>query len=53
MQAKDDLYRIKSDFEGKHSDYNIDIPSIMFYKINETMKLSVDFWVEQFEPSTN
>ncbi len=40
-------YRIKTNFQVKLSDFNIEIPSIMFYKINETMELVLDFWVRK------
>ncbi|MCF8240095.1 MAG: YceI family protein [Melioribacteraceae bacterium] len=39
-------YRIKSKFEVELSDYKIDIPQVMFLKIDETMKLELDFFVE-------
>lgn len=45
-----DLYNIKSEFGVKLSDYKIEIPSIMFYKIDETMSLVLDFYVEKFIP---
>lgn len=41
-----DVYHITSGFEVKLSDYKIKIPSIMFYKIDETMSLEVDFYVK-------
>ena len=52
MQAVGDTYRIQSAFDVKLSDYKIAIPSIMFYKIDETMKLVVDFWIEKFEETS-
>lgn len=41
--------RIRTEFDVKLSDYDIKIPSIMFYKIDETMKLELDFLVELVE----
>lgn len=41
-----DGYRVKCNFTIKLSDYKINIPSIMFYKINEEMQLSVNFRVK-------
>ena len=41
-----DELRIKSNFEVKLSDHQIDIPSIMFYKIDENMQVLVDFKVK-------
>ena len=41
---KTDLgFRITSSFELKLSDYKIDIPELMFMKINETMRLELEF----------
>ncbi len=39
--------QIASDFDVKLSDYNIPIPSIMFYKINEIMALKLNFMLQQ------
>ncbi len=44
-----DQLRIKSTFPVKLSDHQIKIPSIMFYKIDETMQVEVDFFVQIFE----
>ncbi|APF20844.1 YceI family protein [Caldithrix abyssi] len=38
--------RIKSAFEVKLSDHQIEIPSIMFFKIDENMQVQVDFTVQ-------
>ncbi len=43
----ENIYRINTNFQVKLSDFNIEIPSIMFYKINETMELKLDFWVRK------
>jgi len=42
-------YHISSNFGVKLSDYKIQIPSIMFYKIDETMKLKLDFFFKAIE----
>ncbi len=42
-------YRIKSNFIVKLSDFQIDIPSIMFYKIDENMDLNLDFYVKEIK----
>jgi polyisoprenoid-binding protein YceI len=42
-----DGYQIKSEFEVKLTDYNIKIPRFMFVRINENIKLYVDFFVKQ------
>ncbi len=39
-------FRIRSQFTVKLSDYNIDIPSVMFYKIDEEMEVQLDFYVK-------
>lgn len=36
-------YKIKAYFEVKLTDYNIEVPKLMFMKISETMKLVLDF----------
>ena len=44
---KTDGYRIQANFIVKLSDFRIEIPSIMFYKINEDMDLQLDFYVKE------
>lgn len=39
---------IKSDFSVALSDYKIDIPQLMFMKIDENMKLQLKFYLEKF-----
>lgn len=51
MIRQDKQYHIKCGFEVKLSDFDIEIPSIMFYKINETMELRLDFYVLLYEKS--
>ena len=46
---KQDGYRIKTSFNVKLSDFEIEIPSIMFYKIDENMDLQLDFYVKEIE----
>jgi polyisoprenoid-binding protein YceI len=46
-RSEENIYRINTNFQVKLSDFNIEIPSIMFYKIDETMKLVLDFWVRK------
>ncbi len=52
IQKNGDIYRIQSHFDVKLSHYNIEIPSIMFYKIDETMRLVLDFHVKKIEEKT-
>jgi polyisoprenoid-binding protein YceI len=42
-------FNIQCRFDVKLSDFDIEIPSIMFYKINETMDLRLNFYVLLFE----
>lgn len=42
-----DVIQVQAAFEVKLSDYKIDIPSIMFYKIDEVMRLEMDFFIKQ------
>ncbi len=47
MNKTSNGYNIKTNFEVKLSDYNIDIPKLMFMKINEVMKLELDFYTSE------
>jgi len=47
IQKNGDFYHIQSNFDVKLSHFSIEIPSIMFYKIDETMRLVVDFYVKK------
>jgi len=40
-----DGFRIECKFIVKLSDFNIEIPSIMFYKIDENMDMQLDFYI--------
>jgi polyisoprenoid-binding protein YceI len=42
-------YRIRTNFIVKLSDFQIEIPSIMFYKIDENMDLQLDFFVKEIK----
>jgi polyisoprenoid-binding protein YceI len=46
-RTAENIYRIVTKFQVKLTDFNIKIPSIMFYKINENMQLVLDFWVRK------
>jgi len=39
-------YHVKSDFVVRLTDHNIEVPTLMFLKINENIKVSVDFFVK-------
>jgi polyisoprenoid-binding protein YceI len=45
LNRQDGRLQIQAQFEVKLSDYNIKIPSIMFYKIDEVMALEVSFFM--------
>ncbi|MBU2652562.1 MAG: hypothetical protein KKA81_16680, partial [Bacteroidetes bacterium] len=38
-----DGYRVRSDFSVRLPDYKIEVPSLMFMKINEKIALHLDF----------
>ena len=44
-----DGFRITSMFTVKLTDYEIEVPEMMFMKINETMKLELDFNIQLME----
>ena len=44
-KINDNQYKINAEYTVALSDYNIDIPSIMFYKIDENMDLILEFYV--------
>jgi polyisoprenoid-binding protein YceI len=41
-----DGYRIKTNFQIKLTDYNIEVPQLMFMKISEVMRLNLDFYTK-------
>lgn len=43
----DTYLRVYCEFEIKLTDYNIDIPSLMFLKINETIQLFLDYYLKE------
>ncbi len=45
MMVAGEGFQIHALFSVKLSDFNIEIPSIMFYKIDETMELKVEFFI--------
>jgi len=49
MKKDGKQFNIQCQFNVKLSDFNIDIPSIMFYKIDENMDLHLDFYVKLYE----
>lgn len=49
IEQKEQLLHITANFEVKLTDYGITVPSIMFYKIDETMDLKLDFMLHQPE----
>jgi hypothetical protein len=47
MFEKDDGYLIESSFDVKLSDYKIEIPELMIFKIDEVMRLKITFFVKE------
>ncbi|MFH1197484.1 MAG: YceI family protein [bacterium] len=47
MIKTDNGYRILSQFDVKLTDYQIEVPKLMFVKISEVMELHVDFFMKQ------
>ncbi len=47
ISKENGLYRIQSEFIVKLTDHNIPIPSLMFMRISEDMKVIVDFYVKE------
>lgn len=45
----DSGYKVTSEFEIKLSDYDIEIPSLMFMKIDETIQIFLDFHLKKIE----
>ncbi len=43
----DNIYKIHVEFEVPISKFDIKVPSIMFYKIDENMQLTLDFFVKK------
>jgi polyisoprenoid-binding protein YceI len=44
-------FNIQSNFQVKLTDFDIEIPSLMFFKIDETMELLVNFYIKKYDPS--
>ena len=49
LRERENGYRIHTTFQIKLSDFKIDIPSIMFYKINEMIELQIDFYLKEVD----
>ncbi|MCK5455129.1 MAG: YceI family protein [Calditrichia bacterium] len=47
MQATENGYRIQAKFITVLSDFNVEIPQLMFFKIDENMRLELDYYVKQ------
>ena len=44
-------YRVQCEFEVLLSDHDIEIPSVMFLKLNNEVQLTLDFYIEPVEGS--
>lgn len=49
LEKTDDGFHISSSFEIKLTDYNIDVPEMMFMKIDETMKIELNFNIKPMD----
>ncbi|UCF65294.1 MAG: YceI family protein [bacterium] len=49
LLSADSGFRIQTTFIAALSDYNIKIPQLMFFKIDENMTLELDFYVKKVE----
>ena len=49
MLASDNGFRIQTTFIAPLTDYNIEVPQLMFFKIDENMTLELDFFVKKVE----
>jgi len=47
VKIENDKYKVSVNFVVALSDYNIEVPSIMFYKIDENMDLIVEFYLKK------
>jgi polyisoprenoid-binding protein YceI len=47
MQTTERGYRIQGKFITPLPDYNIEVPQLMFFKIDENMQLELDFYVKK------
>jgi polyisoprenoid-binding protein YceI len=47
LKIDNDKYKVSANFKVALSDYNIEVPSIMFYKIDENMDLCVEFYLKK------
>ena len=46
-KINNEKYKVSANFVVALSDYNIEVPSIMFYKIDENMDLIVEFYLKK------
>ena len=46
-KVEKDKYKVSTKFIVALSEYDIEIPSLMFYKIDENMELTVEFYLEK------
>jgi len=51
VKIDNNKYKVSAKFVVALSDYNIEVPSIMFYKIDENMDLIIEFYLKKAPPS--
>jgi len=49
VSGEGDSYHVKSAFSVKLTDYKIKVPKLMFMKLNETIKLQVEFYAKEIK----
>ena len=49
MTPSENGFNIKSNFITALTDYNIEVPQLMFFKVDEDMKVELNFYVESVE----
>ena len=46
---EDDSYHVQSEFNVKLTDYNIKVPKLMFMKLNEIIRLEIEFYAKEIK----
>jgi len=49
MIPVEDGFRIQTEFITTLTDYNIEVPQLMFFKIDEHMRLKLDFYIKRYD----
>lgn len=49
VSREDDSYHVQSEFNVKLTDYNIKVPKLMFMKLNEIIRLEIEFYAKEIK----